>query len=157
MVGTVYLCPTQVSWGSWNNLKIWGSQVRPWMLLLGPVSGFCQPDHFHVPLRRSGVSHNMEAIKGETPKRENSVENKLPCLTWSLISLGVTSGEFCSSRQPSRSTPHLTLCSMAEETDPLLVGQWQFLREYVGLELFLWPFLENTICHIGPPLPQYHD
>lgn len=40
---------------------------------------------------------------------------------------------------------------MAEETDPLLVGQWQVLREYVGLELFLWPFLENTICHIGPP------
>lgn len=67
MVGTVYLCPTQVSWGSWNNLKIWGSQVWPWMLLLGPVLGSCQPDHFHVPLRRSGVSHNMEAIKGETP------------------------------------------------------------------------------------------
>lgn len=46
--------------------------------------------------------------------------------------------------------PHLTLSSMGEETDLLLWGEWQFLRKYEGLELFLWPFLENTICYIGP-------
>lgn len=39
VVRTDRLCPTQVSWGSWGYLKIWGSQVWPRMLLLGPVLG----------------------------------------------------------------------------------------------------------------------
>lgn len=108
------------------------------------------------PLGSPGLSHNMVATKGETPERERQREreNKLPCPTSSLISLGIISADFSLSRKPQRPhcspNPHLTLRSMGEETDPLLVEEWQVPREHKGPELFLLPFWEITICHIGP-------
>lgn len=44
------------------------------MLLLESALGSYQGDHLHVAPWRPGLSHNMEATKGETPERENWAE-----------------------------------------------------------------------------------
>lgn len=102
------------------------------MLLLGPLLGLSDT---LPPCGPSGALGSLTTWRlgseGKPPKREKRI-------TLSDLVSDFTWRHFCRIQVPI--LPWL--------------GNGKFLRENVELEILLWPFLENTIHHSGPPCPE---